>query len=253
MEEKIPISVVIIAKNEKDHIADCVTSASWAGEVLVVDDFSTDNTVALAEGVGARVVQRKMDIEGRHRNWAYAQANFDWVFSLDADEEMTDELRESIKDTLAGKPEHIGYTAPIKAYIGDYWIQHGGWYPGRKLRFFDRRFFKYEEAEVHPRVFLDGSFGHLNGDIIHYSYRGIGDFLNSVNAQTTLEARKWIKDKRKVGLFTCFRKSLDRFFRTYIMKRGYRDGFTGFMVAFFAGLYQLLSYSKYLELKKIEE
>ncbi|MBN1794145.1 MAG: glycosyltransferase family 2 protein [Candidatus Omnitrophica bacterium] len=250
MAAQIPISVVIIAKNEEGHIAGCIESALWAGEVLVVDDFSADSTVAVAKRLGARVLQRRMDIEGTHRNWAYAHSSFDWVFSLDADERITDELRQDLEKTISREIEHKGYTVPIKTYIGDYWIRYGGWYPGRKLRFFDKNFFQYEEVEVHPRALLRGSCGHLDGDVIHYSYRGIADFVTSLNAQTTLEARKWVKDKRTIGVFSCLRKTCDRFLRTYIAKRGYKDGFVGFIVAVFGGLYQLLSYAKYRELFK---
>jgi len=92
MPGKVPLSVVILTKNEADRIAECIRSIGWADEVLLVDDESTDDTARIAESLGARVVRRKMDIEGRHRNWAAAQATHEWVFSLDADERVTPEL-----------------------------------------------------------------------------------------------------------------------------------------------------------------
>ena len=244
----VSLSVVILTKNEADRIRDCIQSVQWADEVLVIDDESTDDTAAIALTEGARVLTRKMDIEGRHRNWAYAQGAHDWVFSLDADERITPELAEELRALMARGPEHVVYSTPLRNYIGNYWIRHGGWYPGRKDRFFDRHKFKYEEAEVHPRPIINGSHGRLQRDLVHYSYRHFGDFANSLNHQTTLEARKWMRDGRRVTLGKAMWRTVDRFFRSYVGKQGFRDGFVGLMVAGFAGWYQLLSYAKYWEL-----
>ena len=253
MSEKVQISVVIIAKNEEAQIADCLASAAFADDLVVVDDCSTDRTVEIARQTTGHILSRKMDIEGRHRNWAYALAKHDWVFSLDADERITPELAEELAALVRqGPPPHVVYSTPIRAYIGRIWIQHGGWYPGRKDRFFDRRKFRYEEAEVHPRPIINGSHGRLSGDVIHYSYRGFADFLASVNNQTTLEAKKWARDGRRMGLFVALWRTVDRFFRSYILKAGYKDGWLGFMVAWFAASYQLLSYAKYWELRRAQ-
>ena len=127
MPAKIPLSVVILAKNEAARIAECIRSVPWADEVLVVDDESTDETVRLAESLGARVVRRKMDIEGRHRNWAHAQAAHDWVLSLDADERVTPELAQEIQARLADGAAYDTYAIPRRNYLGDRWIRYGGW------------------------------------------------------------------------------------------------------------------------------
>ena len=147
-----------------------------------------------------------------------------------------------------GELKDKAFTIPIKTYIGERWIRYGGWYPAPKVRLFDRRAFRYEEVEVHPRVFIQGSCGHLKGDIVHYSYRGFHDFFASLNNQTTLEARKWFNEKRKIGFFGMYRKFVDRFFRAYIFKQGFRDGFLGLMTAYGGGLYQVMSYAKYWEM-----
>jgi len=244
----VPISVVVIAKNEERHIADCLASVSFAADIVLVDDFSTDRTVEIARRSTGHIVQRALDVEGRHRNWAYAQAAYDWVFSLDADERVSPELAHELAQVMAAGPQHTVYSVPIRAYIGDYWIRHGGWYPGRKDRFFERHHFRYEEAEVHPRAFVKGSRGRLQHDLVHYSYGGVAEFVQSVNHQTTLEAQKWVKDGRPMGLPKALWKTTDRFFRAYVGKRGFRDGFIGLVAAWMAGSYQLLSYAKYREL-----
>lgn len=244
---KVPVSVVVITKNEEDNISDCLKSASWADEIVVLDDYSSDNTVNIARQYTDKVFSRKTDIEGRHRNYAYGLAKNTWVLSLDADERITPELAEEIKQLLKTEPKDRVYTIPIRAYIGKRWIEHGGWYPAAKVRLFDRRTFKYEEAEVHPRVFYEGTCGHLKKDIVHYSYRDFHDYFISLNNQTTLEARKWFKEKRKIGFLKMYRKAISRFLKSYIQKKGYKDGLLGFVIAYGSGLYQFMSYIKYRE------
>lgn len=247
--EKLPVSVVIIAKNEEDNIAECVRSVAWSDDVLVVDDFSADRTAELAKAAAARVIQRKMDIEGRHRNYAYSQAKNTWVLSLDADERASADLETELRDLFRkGTAPHKAYSIPIKTYIGKRWIRYAGWYPAGKVRLFDKGAFKYEEAEVHPRVFIQGSCGHLTKDIVHYSYRDFHDYFASLNNQTTLEAKKWFKERRKIGLLKTYRKFVDRFLKAYFLKQGYKDGFLGLMVSYGTGLYQVMSYAKYWEM-----
>ena len=261
---KVPMSVVVITKNEEEHIAECLASASWADELVVLDDNSSDNTVKLAKQFTDKVFTRKMDIEGRHRNYAYSLARNNWVLSLDADERVTPELAEELRGLFSpsagsglttGEAERVkkpmndkAYTIPIRAYIGSRWIRHSGWYPAAKVRLFDKRSFKYEEAEVHPRVFIDGSCGHLTKDIIHYSYKDYNEFFVSLNNQTTLEAKKWLKERRKINFLQMYRKSLSRLLKGYVQKGGFKDGLLGFTISWAGALYQFMSYVKYKEM-----
>ena len=249
--DKIGVSVVVLTKNEEANIKDCLNSvAGWADEIIVVDDESSDNTVRIAKEYTDKILIKKMDIEGRHRNWAYAQAENDWVLSLDADERLTKELQDEITQALSTNKEYNAFNMPRKNYIGDYWVKHGGWYPSAQLRLFKKDKFKYEEVSVHPRAFLDGECGSLTSDMIHYSYKDFTDFLNKQNRQTTLEAEKWFNGNKPMTLSRFMRRTIDRFMRTYIRKKAYKDGFMGFMVALFAGLYQIISYAKYWEMKR---
>jgi glycosyltransferase involved in cell wall biosynthesis len=249
MEAKIPISVVILTKNEAGRIRDCIASVSaWAGEILVVDDESTDDTVTIAESMGARVLHRKMDLEGRHRNWAHTQARHEWVLSLDADERVTPELAgELLAHFRNGGPPLETYAIPRRNHIGQRWVRYGGWYPSAQMKLFKKSVFRWEETTVHPRALSDASCGVLKGDLIHYSYRNLSDFVEKLNRQTTLEAQKWVADGRRVTLGKTLWRAVDRWFRAFVLKRGYRDGFLGFLVAWFASAYQLLSYAKYVE------
>ena len=247
---KVPLSVVVITKNEEANIGECLGSVSgWADEIIVVDDESTDRTIEVVEDYADRIFHRKMENEGTHRNWAYSQARNEWVLSLDADEIATEELKKEISEVLLDTQFHA-FSIPLRNFIGKYWVKHSGWYPAGKLRLFMKTRFKYEEVEVHPRVFLDGETGHLTKDIIHKGYPDFEHFLASLNRQTTLEARKWINTNRNMSLGRAVWRTIDRFPRTFIRKKGYKDGFIGFMVAFFASLYQIMSYAKYWEMKK---
>ena len=248
MEEKIPLSVVVLTKNEEKRIAACLDSVKWADEIVVVDDGSTDDTIGIVRKYTDRVVVKKMDIEGRHRNWAYAQARNCWVLSLDADEIVTPELKEEIASVLKAGPRENGFTIPRRNYIGDYWVKYGGWYPSPQLKLFRKDKFRYEEAAVHPRAFMDDPCGHLKSDLIHFTYRDIEDFLRKLNNQTTYEAQKWFGQNKPMRLGRFIWRSMDRFVRAYFVRKGYKDGFIGFTIAYFASLYQFISYLKYREL-----
>ncbi|HNX81554.1 MAG TPA: glycosyltransferase family 2 protein [Candidatus Omnitrophota bacterium] len=249
MNTKTLLSVVILTKNEASRIRPCLASVhNWADEIIVVDDASTDNTVAIVKEYTDSVFERPMENEGRHRNWAYSKASNTWVLSLDADEQVTPELRAEITKVLAGSPSENGFTIPRRNFIGTYWVKHGGWYPSPQLRLFRKDKFRYEEVAVHPRAFMDDPCGHLQSDMIHYSYRSIEDFLAKLNNQTTREAQKWFDQNKPMTLGRFVWRTYDRFMRGYFGRHGYKDGVIGFTIAFFAGLYQFISYLKYQEI-----
>lgn len=246
---KVPVSVVIITKNEEDNMRDCLESVKWADEIIVVDDESTDATRDITAEYTDKIFTRKMENEGKHRNWAYAQAVNDWVLSLDADERVTGELADEINELVKNDPEFKAYTIPRRNHIGPYWLRYGGEYPAAQLRLFLKDEFKYEEAEVHPRAFLDGDCGHLKGDIIHYSHRDIADYVRSLDSHTTLEARKWHLTGRQMSFGRAVWRMLDRcFYRRLWRKKAYKDGVYGLTVAVFSGIYQLVSWVKRWEM-----
>lgn len=242
------LSVVILTKNEEDRIAKCLESVKWADEIIVVDDESTDGTLTIVKRYTDKVFVKKMEVEGKHRNWSYAQARNLWVLSVDADEIVTPELEDEIRRLMETDPSENGFTVPRRNYIGDYWVKHGGWYPSPQLRLFRKDKFRYEEVAVHPRAFMDEPCGHLKSDLIHFSYRGLEDFLAKLNNQTTREAQKWFDQNKPMRLGRFIWRTYDRFMRSYFGRKGYKDGFFGFVVAFNAGLYQFISYLKYREL-----
>ncbi|MFA5145051.1 MAG: glycosyltransferase family 2 protein [Candidatus Omnitrophota bacterium] len=252
--DKINLTVVTLTKNSESIIEDCLKSVSgWAGEIVIVDDMSTDKTLDIARKYTDKIYVRKWEREGEHRNYAYSLAKFDYVLSLDSDERVTPELRDEIISIFRDGTKFLGYNIPHRNFIGDYWIQHGGWYPNAKLKMFEKNKFRYEaEAEYHPRAFLEGPTYTLKSDIIHYAYRDFKNLFSKLNHQTDFEARKWIRDKRKMSFSLCMVKAFSRFMKFYFTKKGKKDGFIGFMMALASSAYQLMTYAKYWEMKNKE-
>ena len=249
----VPVSVVVIAKNEERRLPDCLKSVEWAKEVVVIDDDSQDRTAELAQAAGARVTRRTMDIEGRQRNYGFEQSSQPWILSLDADERVTEALAEEIAQKIeahSGKQEVAGFAIPIRTFIGSRWIRGAGYYPARKTRLFRKGRFRYEEARVHPRALYEGKILDLQGDILHYSCANLAEFVRKFNRETTLEAEKWALDGRKVGLLSILRKVVDRFLKNYFLKGGWQDGAMGYVMSLFHSYYQLVSYAKYREMKE---
>jgi len=244
------VSVVVIAKNEEKKIRECLKSAEWADEIVVLDDCSSDKTASIAKELTSSVYERKMDIEGKQRNHAYSLAKNEWVLSLDCDERITPELAKEIQGLEEDQAEKSAFGIPIKTFLGEEWVQYAGYYPARKVRLFRKSKFKYEEARVHPRIILDGKCGSLNGDILHYPYKNFFEVINKLNRETTLEAEKWVTDKRKMNALKAIRKALSRFLKFYFQKKGYKDGYLGFMFSLFHALYQIFTYAHYCDLKK---
>ena len=246
-DKRYPLSVCMIVKNEERRLEDALKSVSWASEIIILDDESTDKTVEIAKRYTDKIFHRKMDIEGRQRNFSYSKASEEWMLSLDADERVTPELARSLQEMVSKPTSHNGFNIPIKTFIGDRWVKGAGYYPARKLRVFRKGKFTYEEERVHPRAQLQGTCGSLDGDVLHYSCQNFTQFIAKFNRETDLEAEKWIRDKRKVSFLNSFRKTIDRFLKFYFFKGGMQDGFMGFFMSTIHSLYQLHSYAKYWE------
>lgn len=248
---KHTLSVVTLTRNNSAKLKDCIESIKWADEIVIVDDNSKDNTCEIAKKYTDKVYTRTWENEGVHRNYAYSLAQGDYILSLDADERVTPELKEELQSLLKNGFEYDYYNLPHKNFIGDYWLRYGGWYPNAKLKLFNkRRLPLYKEEEYHPPVIMDGKSFTLQGNLIHLAYEDVATLISKLNHQTNYEAKKWFRDKRKMSVFRCIRKAVDRFIKAYLLKKGFKDGFIGFVMAISGGLYQILTYAKLRELKK---
>lgn len=254
MSERPKLSLVVIAKNEERNLRECLESGrGWADETVLVDDESTDRTREIARDYTDKIFRRRMDLEGRHRNWAAAQASNDWILFLDADERLTPELKREIDEVLP-RADEKAFWIPAKNYFGTKWLRYGGWSAGH-LRLYHRQFAKWKEIPediVHPGIELAGGCRgtELKQSLIHYNFRNVEDFIRKVNRQSTLEAVKWHLQGKHPSLFIGLWNVFDRFWKRYVYKMGFRDGYYGFIAAFLSGFYQLAAYSKFREIKE---
>lgn len=243
----VPLSVVVITFNEEANIARCLAAlAGVADEVVVVDSFSTDTTVALARGLGARVVQQAFVGYVEQKNFATAQASFDHVLQLDADEVLTDELRQSIRAAKADW-RHAAYSLARRTNYCGAWVRHGGWYPDRKLRLYDRRLGSWQGLLLHEHyeVAAGHSTGQLAGDALHYSYTSVAQHIRQLNKFTSITAQEQaLRGRAQVTLFHLVLKPWWKFFHGYVLRLGFLDGFAGLSIAVISALGVFIKFAK---------
>lgn len=239
------LSVVIISLNEEKLIGNCIDSVQGlADEVLVLDSFSTDKTEAICREKGARFIQNKFEGYIEQKNKALELAAFDFVLSLDADEALSPELRESILK-IKSAPAYPGYTMNrLNNYCGK-WIRHCGWYPDTKLRLVDRRVASWKGMNPHDELKLsNGISQHLKGDIFHYSYHSIKGHVNQANHFTDISAQAMFEKGRKAPVWRLLVNPTLMFLKCYILKSGYLDGFYGFTICMISANATFLKYAK---------
>ncbi|WP_035567368.1 glycosyltransferase family 2 protein [Hymenobacter sp. IS2118] len=243
----VPLSVVIITFNEAANIARCLQAlGDVANDVVVVDSFSTDNTVEICREHGVRVVQHAFAGYVEQKNYATAQARFDHVLQLDADEVLTDELRQAIRAARQNW-QHAAYSlARLTNYCG-HWVRHGGWYPDRKLRLYDRRLGRWTGLLLHERyeVSPGQTTGPLAGHALHYSYHSVAQHVSQLNKFTSLNAQELaLRGRTKVTIFHLLLKPLWKFVHGYFFRLGFLDGFAGLCIASISAWGVFLKFAK---------
>lgn len=243
------ISAVVHTYNEAYHITDCIKSIDFADEVVVVDNESTDNTVQLAKAAGAKIES----FAGHHgypepaRGFGLTCLKGEWVFILDADERVSEELAEEINSIVNAAKCKDGYWVPIRNYHFGRWLKHGKLYPDLHLRFFKRAKGYYSEVGLHRGIVVDGPVERLKHDIFHYSYRDIAHYFQKLNTYTTVEAKRMIEQKRRPTGYDILIKPCHRFIKAFIFQGGYKDGIEGWLFHSFSALYVLVSELKLWE------
>ena len=239
----LPISVAVITKNEENNIEDALKSVSDANEIIVVDAFSTDRTVALCKKYTKKVVQHEWLGFAHQKQLAVDAAAGPWVLILDADERVTPELKKEIADTLLNTTCD-GFYIPRKNYFLGKWIKHSGWWPDNTLRLFKKEKGYLESREVHEKVVLDGNAGHLTHPLAHYTYWSISDFIKRMENYSSLAAKEIRKSSGRAGLFSLTIKPIATFIKMYLIRRGFLDGRRGLILATLYGFYTFLKYAK---------
>jgi glycosyltransferase involved in cell wall biosynthesis len=229
------LSVCIVTHNEEANIARTLESVRGiADEIIVVDSHSTDQTVSLAKSCGAKVFAEDWKGFPAQKNSALAKADGSWILSLDADEEVSPELAESIGALLKSgqaAAQCDGYFMARRNLYLNRWIKHGGYYPDRKLRLVKRELAKFELRPVHEDIKLSGKTGVLRGDLIHHAYPNLESFIDHANRYSTLGAQM-VARERRVGfsVTNIVVRPLVRFFYNYVIRGGFLDGREGLLV-----------------------
>jgi glycosyltransferase involved in cell wall biosynthesis len=243
------LSVTVITKNEAADIGDALASVAFADEIVVVDSFSTDETVAIARRHTDRVIVRDWPGYIDQKNYAASIARHDWILSLDADERATPELATEIRSLVSGTPREMGYRIPRVTFHLGRWIRTTDWYPDYQLRLYDRRAAQWTGRYVHEAVTVRGEVGRLRGELQHYAYRDISEHLETIDRYTTYAARQMHEAGRKAGLLQIAGHPPLAFLRNYLAHGGIRDGVPGFIISALNSYYVFLKFAKLWELQ----
>jgi len=246
------LSAVLITQDEEAKIPAALESVSFCDEIVVLDSGSSDRTRELAEAAGARVVVRTPwpGFVGQ-RNAAMAAARHDWVLALDADERVTQRLREEIVALRSRGFDRDGYRIPRVAFYLGRWIRGTDWYPDPQLRLFDRRKGCWAGGLVHESVKVEGSVGRLAGEIEHHPYRDVSEHLRKIDAYTTLWARQAFEAGRRTGTLGTTGATLWTFLRNYLLRRGVFLGGEGLTVSTLNAYYTFAKLAKLQEIMRI--
>lgn len=242
------ISVALITYNEEANIRACLDSVKWADEIVVVDSHSTDGTPGIAREYAEKVFARDWNGINEQRQFALEQCTGEWVLCVDADERVTPELRDEIRDLFAaGEPDCDGFLIPRRTFFLGRWIRHCGWYPGRKLRLFRREKARFGDNDPHDRVLLDGSTRTLKNDLLHFTYRDLSHNARTVNTFTSVRADRLLAVGAGAGFLDLTVRPLWRFFQQYVLRLGFLDGMPGLIICGMSAFRVFLRHAKIWE------
>ena len=244
------LSALLVVHNEEAQLAACLETVRFADEIVVVLDRCTDGSKDIAERYAAQLIEGAWELEGPRRNTGVDACTGDWILEVDADERVTPALAEEIRTKIATAP--YGYILiPFHNYIGDHLVKYGwgaSWGVSAKANLFangpDGPAKKWGDQRVHPRLDLKGTKGNLSEPMAHYVDRDISDMLRRLDRYSSARAMD-LRANGDIGTFgRNVRRIFSRFWKCYVVRRGYREGAYGFLIALMAGLYPILSYLK---------
>ena len=245
------IAAVIITLNEEHRLEPALKSlAGLVKEIVVVDSYSTDETVKIAKRYTRKVYRRKWTNYADQKNFADGHTSCPWILSLDADERVSPELREELLRLRGADPDCAGYSIPRRVYYLSRWIRHSGWYPDRRVRLFRREAGHWEGEYVHENLVVAGRIDRLRGAIHHFTYRDIGDHVARINKFSELGAQKLYARRKKCRWYHLLFLPSARFLKSYLLNGGALDGFAGLVISVLNGYAIFIRYAKLREIWK---
>lgn len=249
-----PLSVFIICVNEEDKIRRCLQSVAWCDEIIVVDSGSTDRTLEICKEFTDKIYFREWTGYVDQKSYALSLCTHQWTLNIDADEEVSSDLRRDIEAILSkdSSPE-CGYYVPRVVYFLGRWWRQGGWYPERRVRLFKRSCTKWGGSDPHERAIVSGKVGVLSGELYHYTYENLTSQIGQLNRFSLAMANDLKKRNRRFSIIDLCVRPIARFFKYYFFKFGFRDGLAGFIVAINESFYVFSKYSKLWEIEDKEK
>ncbi len=248
------LSVVLTTLNEERNIRRCLDSVRWADEIVVVDSFSRDRTDELAKAYTQRVYQHEYPGSSRQVERGIQYATHEWILVIDADEEVTPELAAELRNAIALNNEIVGYELLRKPYAFGKWIGHGGWFPDYQFRLFRKDGYRANHEEVHGGFEPTGQKGRIDALLLHHTYETIYSYVEKMNDYTSLQVSNKLKGDPTLHpkWYNLILSPVSHFFRMFLSKKGYRDGFHGFVLALLDATYSMLLYAKIWEYRMRE-
>jgi len=237
---RVPVTVIIAAKNEAGNISACLASVAWAAETIVAEHGSTDDTVARAMQQGAVVISEEAPTIGMQRNQAIARARSPWILVVDADERGTPELAAAVRKTI-DEGRHDAFRVPRRNFFLGAEIRHGGWERDRPVRLF-RRELRYNESKVHEHVIVSGEPGIVGAALLHYPYGSLDRYFEKFERYSRWWADQQHAKGRRTSVLAVLVKPPARFFSMYVLRLGFLDGPQGVILAALAAASVLAKY-----------
>lgn len=244
----IPVSIVIVTKNEEANIEAALDSVKDAAEIVVIDSFSSDRTVEICRKYTDKVFQKEWEGYAKQKQSAVDLAASPWIFILDADERFTPELKAEVISAIK-ENSHDGFYVPRKNFFMGRWIRHGGWRPDYTLRLFRENAGRVEDREVHEKVIVNGSVAYLKNPLVHYTYNSVSDYLKRMDVYSTLAAKELKKDGVVPNVLDFLMRPLVTFIKMFFLRFGFLDGRYGLVLAMLYSYYTFLKFAKTWELK----
>ncbi len=239
------LTVIVPTRNEEHNIRECLESAAWADEIIVCDSYSTDRTPYIALEYTPNVVQHEYVHYAAQQNWTIPQAATEWVMILDADERISPELRDAARDAIARGDEYDGFRIARQTCFLGKQIRYGGWGRDYTTRLFKRDKGRYMDQEVHADCVVDGRVGRIDAPYIHYTDRDLKNWFEKLGRYSSLSAADMFRRGKRSGWLKLMVKPPAKFFKMYVLKRGFLDGFHGFLLS---GLSAIATYARYAKL-----
>jgi glycosyltransferase involved in cell wall biosynthesis len=225
------LSVTVITKNEVNFIRACLDSVRWADEIIIVDSGSTDGTVEICREYTDKIMLTDWPGFGPQKNRALAMATSEWVLSLDADEQVSPELKQEILSAMSFPEDHAAFDLPRRSSYCGRRMRHGGWWPDYVTRLFRRGSARFSDDLVHERLVVDGRIGRLREPLIHAAFENLENVLETMDRYSTIGARMMHDRGKKATMATAVLHGFWSFFHTYVVRAGFLDGRAGFMLA----------------------